>query len=263
MLSFQTHKGIGCFNNENYSEAVSIFNACITNENNNISDWNLYLYRGKSYFYLKKYFLAYNDLRCYLFENPKDRELYYFLCRCIFLGLQTDCEKYFRLNIELGLLYFYITTSLFPKSSFCHFMQTFYIIFYEKEFKRKAIFDPYKESVRLITKAINLDDSNALYYYTRGKIYLYDDKVNKALEDLLYSNQIFKSHHIDHIGYLLIAQCYLEKHNYPLFNKYLSMANNCTCDMCNYPNLQEELNFKKFRINEWKKQIFQKNITKW
>ena len=174
------------------------------------------------------------------------------------------------------MLYFYITTSLYPKIDTYYYMQCYYILSYADEFVRKAIFNPYKEILRLITKAINLDKvNNCNYYYIRGIAYLNLGEFDKALVDLFYSNELFKrekdptirmkNNRVLHIGYFCIAKCYLMKKNFILFNKYLSIALNCKCEDCtNEVHLRAELKRLKVQIiTQWKSKIFQKILKKW
>lgn len=258
------NKGIEFFNKGKYNDAIKIFNNCIKNPSLlNDKERSVYFLRGKSYALQKKYLLAFNDMKYHLCVNPTDTKCYLYLCEYIIRGILSNHEKHFKLDIGWNLTYFYIATSLFPKIDMLYYMQCIYILYYENVFERKGIFDPYVEILRLITQAINLDKGNYEFYRMRGITHVILEEYDKGLNDLLHSNKLLERTGVKHIEYLRIAKCYLMKKQFLLFNKYLSIATNCKC--CNHDsNLKRELNLKKIElINQWKSQIFQKNLKKW
>lgn len=278
-------KGLKFFENGKYIDAIKVFNNLNEETLNDKEKDLVYLTRGKSHYLKKNYLLAFHDFKWYLYRNPTDKYNFINLCSCIMSSITYNGKVYFKNFYRETLYYFYICTHLNPQFNLIYFWQARFIFSFIKEFKRNSIFDPWKEILRLINISIDLDNLNCRYYAYRGMIYFNLGKFDKALNDSLYSNELFKKFNLYrkslegkkfiivdknenlHLGYYIIAKCYLMKKQYLLFNKYLSIATNCNCKSCTSNlnlKLKTELNLIKFqKINRLKSQIFQKNLTKW
>jgi tetratricopeptide (TPR) repeat protein len=269
-------KGINLYENNEFTESIKFFNK-------NLKDPISYFWIGRNFIKLKKYKLAFECLSKYASLNPQDSIVFYYICKCISKGISNKDWLYFSLNIGLCLNYFYIATYYFPKNANLYYLQCIYILTYRKEILRKKLFDPYSECLRLIEKSINLEKTNCLYYKLRGTTYLNMKMYDKALDDFLYSNELYKKYGMyfivdnkpiyrfrkdknNHFGYLKIAVCYFHKGNFLKFNQYLSFTKTCKCVSCGHvfnKELKIKLDQKKFEIDNWKNQIFKKNVTKW
>lgn len=269
-------KGINFYENNKFTESIKFFSK-------NLEDPISYFWMGLNFIKLRKYKLAFEWLSKYASLNPKDTIVFCYLCKCVTRGILNEDRVYFSLNIGLILNYFYIATYYFPKNTNLYYLQCNYILNYRREILRKKIFDPYSECLRLIKNSINLDNTNCLYYKLRGTTYLNMKMYDKALDNLLYSNELYKKYGMyflngnktiykfgkdknNHFGYLKIAVCFFHKGNFLKFNQYLSFAKKCKCISCGHifnKDLKIKLDQKKFEIDNWKNQIFKKNVTKW
>ena len=278
------NKEIVFLKSRKYNKAIKIFNDCVLNEKFK----KVFFWRGRTFYYQKKFLLALNDFKYNVCINPEDSIGYFFLCKCLMKTLDIG-DGYIHFDYYRNLNYFDTVIKLYPKKEILYYWYAQYILRYTRNigYYMDFVIDQinYTNSLSLIKKAIILDRCNCLFYKLRGIIYLNLRDYDKALIDLLYSNELFKKFGMYkkslngkkcvivektenlHLGYVKIANCYIIKKKYLLFIKYLNVATNCKCKSCNSKvnfKLKLELNVIKVQVvDKWKTQIFQKNVRKW
>ena len=246
-------EGINLYNVGAYNEALKFFDEYIKI---GVRQKVVYFYRGMAHYKFGNFCYAKCDLQTFIGFEPNFKDVYIPLCTSIFRC--NDCE-----DVKNYSKTFYKAISFFPHNAELYYMalklygysfnEEFYIWRCKYDFRSNI-----NKCLNLISKAIELDNCNPIYYKTRGKFYGEVNKFSEALNDfLMFEKYCNKNVNLDKLYLIICHYCLCEKpsKNFLLFKKYYSKINGDKWVI--------DWQFKRQTVDILKRKIFQKNVTKW